>query len=82
MSKNNCPNINSCRMVATDVVVPDSKEKEEYINSWCRSGEEKWSACKRFDTKKKLSFCPDFVVPDTALSIDEILNKFEESNQD
>lgn len=73
-----CSNINTCRMVATDVVVPDKTEKENYMQLWCRQGEEKWGSCKRFLTKKALSFCPDFVVPDTALSIDEIIDKFDE----
>lgn len=73
-----CPNINSCRMVATEVVVPDKKEKENYMQSWCRQAEDKWGNCKRFTTKKALSFCPDFVFPDTVLSIDEIIDKFEE----
>jgi len=67
-------------MVATDVVVTDKKKKEEYINTWCRQTEEKWKTCKRYHTKKELGFCPDFVVPDTLLSIDEIIDKFETQN--
>ena len=80
MSEEQCPNINSCRMVSTDLVVPDKNEKEEYMDNWCRKGEEIWSTCTRFHTKKALGFCPDFVVPDTTLSIDEIVDKFEEDN--
>lgn len=75
-----CPNINTCRMVATNVVVPDEKEKENYMQSWCREGEETWRKCKRYITKASLGFCPDFVVPDTSLSVDEIIDKFEENN--
>lgn len=82
MTDNLCPNINSCRMVATEIVVPDPAEKEVYLEAWCRKGKDKWSGCKRFDTKKTLGFCPDFVVPDTTLSIDQIIDKFEEGNQD
>lgn len=69
-------------MVATDIVVPNPEKKKALMNSWCREGKEKWSECKRFDTKKTLGFCPDFVVPDTTLSIDQIIDKFEEGNQD
>ena len=67
-------------MVSTAEVIPDEKEREKYIDSWCRQDEEIWRKCKRFDTKKDLGFCPDFVVPDTSLSIDEIVAKFEENN--
>ena len=80
MSAEQCPNINSCRMVSTDMVVPDEKKKEEFMDNWCRKDEEVWGKCKRFHTKKSLGFCPDFVVPDTTLSIDEIVDKFEEDN--
>ncbi|MCK5078436.1 MAG: hypothetical protein KAR09_00750 [Bacteroidales bacterium] len=74
-----CPNINNCRMVATNDVVPDEKKKEQFINEWCRKTEVVWKECKRFETKRELGFCPDFVVPDTVLSIDEIVDKIEET---
>ena len=81
MSDKICPNINSCRMIATSVVVPDENVKEQYIDDWCRNYEAVWNKCKRYNTKKKLGFCPDFVMTDTGLSIDEIIDKFEEQNQ-
>jgi len=81
MSDNICPNINSCRMVSTDLVVPDEKIKESYLEIWCRDEQEKWRECKRFSTKAALSFCPDFVVPDTELSVDQIIDKFEEETE-
>jgi hypothetical protein len=73
-----CPNINSCRMITTTEVIPDEKLREELMEAWCRDAGEKWKDCKRFSTKAKLGFCPDFVVPGTALSIDEIIDKFED----
>lgn len=82
MSDQFCPNINTCRLVSTEQVIPDEEEKENYINTWCRQDTEKWKGCKRFETKKTLGFCPDFVKPDTTLSIDEIIDKFEEEQSD
>lgn len=67
-------------MVSTNEVLPDIREKESYINAWCRNEQGKWRDCKRFSTKAALGFCPDFVVPDTELSIDEIVDKFEEES--
>ena len=80
MSAEHCNNINTCRLVSTDVVVPEKNKKEEYLDAWCRQGEEIWSKCTRFHTKKSLGFCPDFVLPDTTLSIDEIIDKFDKDN--
>ena len=79
MDHNFCDNIKTCRLVATEQVVPDKKIKEQYLDTWCRQKEEIWLNCKRFETKKELGFCPDFVVPDTRLSIEEIVEKFDEN---
>ena len=77
MSDHFCSNINTCRMITTSVVVPDAKIKEGYVNEWCHQQKEKWNLCKRFNTKNELGFCPDFVVPDTLMSTEEIMDKFE-----
>jgi hypothetical protein len=78
MPENICPNINTCRLVTTSEVVPEVKEKEAYLDTWCKDTEGKWLNCKRYITKATLGFCPDFVVPGTTLSIDEIIDKFDE----
>lgn len=80
MSNHLCPNIKGCRLVIAAVVVPDDKRRNEYLTTYCKAGEEKWSLCKRFITKQKLNFCPDFVLPDTQLTPDEIIDKFDEEN--
>ena len=76
MKENTCPNINTCRMVTTNIVIEDEQIKNKYIEHWCRQNEEIWQKCRRFDTKKELSFCPDFVLPDTELTVEEISEKF------
>lgn len=79
MSEEFCPNIIACRLVKTDIVVPDENKRSEYIDSWCKNEDGKWQECKRFISKNQLGFCPDFVLPDSPLSIDEIIDKFEET---
>lgn len=64
-------------MVFTEVVVPDKTVKENYIVTWCKDAEGIWGNCTRYLTKKSLGFCPDFVVPDTPLTVDEIIEKFD-----
>ena len=80
MTDGHCPNINTCRMVRTDVVVPDPDKREQYINRWCKGEKEGWSHCKRYQVKTALGFCPDFVVPDTGMDINEIMDKFDEEH--
>jgi tryptophanyl-tRNA synthetase len=81
MSKTLCPNIQTCRLVTTGKVVTSAEERSAYIVQWCRQGEKKWSACKRFIAKQALGFCPDFVLPCTSLDPDGIIEKFDEINQ-
>lgn len=75
-----CSNFNTCRLVNAEDYKIDPKQKELYIETYCKASIEKWSTCKRFITKKELSFCPDFVLPNTKLSLDEIIDKFDDDD--
>ncbi len=48
-----------------------------YIENFCKAEKSKWCTCKRLLTKNALNFCPDFVLPDSTLSIEEIIDKFD-----
>lgn len=80
MEASRCPNFKVCRLVTIEGFFGDDTKRKDYIDKWCTTGEKNWSACKRYLTKKELDFCPDFVLPDTVLSIDEIIDKFDELN--
>jgi hypothetical protein len=71
-----CPNYQGCRLVQTDVVVPDTEEKAKYISDYCQQ-EETWQKCLRYITRKSLWMCPDFVMPDSEMTEDEIVERYE-----
>lgn len=74
-----CPNYGDCKLVQTDLVIKDDEVlKAKYIADYCTSDKEVWEACKRYQTRMELHFCPNFVLPDTRLSIDEIMDKYDE----
>jgi len=75
-----CPNYGGCRLVQTDVVVPDSEKKEEYLSSYCVN-EETWKTCKRYTIRKALWICPDFVLPDADITEDEVVDRYEEEEE-
>ena len=76
-----CPNYEICRLVTIEGFSGDETRRQNYMKTYCVKGKENWSNCKRYIAKNALNFCPDFVLPDTTLTPDEIIDKFEELNQ-
>lgn len=74
-----CPNAVNCQVLHKEGFVANEEDKEFYRQQFCRiETEEGYFKCKRFITKKELGFCPDFVLPDSEMTIDEIIIKIEE----
>ena len=79
MENNYCPNYKDCKLVQSDLVINDNKAlKLSYIESYCIGKEKVWDLCKRYQTRMQLQFCPNFVLPDSKLSIDEIMDKYDD----
>lgn len=77
MKQDTCPNYKECRLVkAPDFRFADTG-KEFYLNNYCLSRSQQWLECKRLIAKNSLGFCPDFVLPDSTLTTDEIIDKFD-----
>jgi len=72
-----CPNYNICKLVKKFGFTGDESQREKYITDYCQADKEKWESCKRLVAKNTLNFCPDFVLPDSPLSMDEIIDKFD-----
>jgi len=73
-----CINYKTCPLINNANFIPGKIKVDFYITSYCQGGKENWSSCKRYLMKLKWHFCPDFVLPDTPETTDEILDKFEE----
>jgi hypothetical protein len=76
MANPNCPNYNGCQLVNGTIKI-NLEDQKRYINLFCINPHGKWQTCKRFVTKSELSFCPDFVLPDTNLSSEGIIEKYD-----
>lgn len=77
MDEDHCPGFNECRLVNKTGFAGNENLRKLYLNNYCTSVTQQWKSCKRYETKQLLHFCPDFILPDTSLSMDEILNKIE-----
>lgn len=73
-----CPNYASCKLINTEAVIRDEIKRQAYIEAYCKAGEGNWKKCKRLITKEYLHFCPDFVLPDNPMCVDEIFEQFDE----
>jgi hypothetical protein len=71
-----CPNIDNCRLVNADDYKITKEARENYLKNYCKT--EIWGNCNRYNIKKEMNFCPDFVLPDSSLSIGEVMDKFDE----
>jgi len=79
MTTDKCPNYKECALVNKQIDLSDDVYMG-YINSYCCCNKGLWSECMRFRAKEKLSFCPDFVLPDSIMTIDEVIDRFDNEN--
>jgi len=80
MDNSNCPNYHTCKLAKEPGFTGDEAQRNNYIAQYCIADKGLWESCKRLIVKNTINFCPDFVLPDTSLSIDEIIDKFDEGN--
>lgn len=82
MPGKDCPNYISCQLIKKEGFLQDKSLQRQYIRDFCQGEHEAWVRCKRYIAKQELNFCPDFVLPDSPWSMDEILDIFEEREMD
>jgi len=59
-------------------VEPDDAKREATIEAYCLK-EETFKTCRRYTIRKALWLCPDFVLPYTDISEDEVIDRYEEA---
>jgi hypothetical protein len=79
MEYDKCPNSDGCILIHKNDFLT-REVKEYYLQTFCFSTNKFYSNCKRYQTSVRFHFCPEFVLPDTEISTDEILDKYEEDN--
>jgi len=79
MTTGQCPNYIECALVKKQIELSD-KLYRSYINTYCCCIKGSWSGCMRFRAKEKINFCPDFVLPDSEMTIDEVIDRFDREN--
>jgi hypothetical protein len=75
-----CPNYGGCRLVKTEAVEPDDAKREQYLAEYC-TADENWKNCVRYTTRRSLWICPDFVLPDSEMTEEEIYELYEKNGK-
>lgn len=80
--ENTCPKTPTCRLFNGDILQKNTSE-EIYKALFCTAGIEKFSTCMRMRISQKYGKCPDFVLPNSSFTEEQILEKLnsEEVNQ-
>lgn len=73
-----CPNYSTCRLVTIPEFDAGKRTRNFYIQQYCLSKDHNWNDCKRLAVKKELFFCPDFVLPDSEITLDEVIDRYDE----
>ncbi len=73
---NQCPKIEKCPLF-NDKILKREESAEVYKNLFCRNGE-KFTECKRYQVSEKVGKCADFVMPNSSMTVDEIIQKMKE----
>ena len=79
MTTDQCPNYRECALVNKQITLSEDVYRS-YIDNYCCCNKESWSECMRFRAKVELNFCPDFVLPDSKMTADEIIDYFDNEN--
>ncbi|MFO7370837.1 MAG: hypothetical protein R6X09_11260 [Bacteroidales bacterium] len=73
---NECPKIVKCPLF-NDKILKRAESAEVYKKLFCRNSE-KFKECKRYQVSEKIGTCADFVMPNSTLTVDEIIQKMKE----
>ncbi len=73
----NCPNLENCILIRSIGKVDSTQDLMQFKINYCEEPSENWKNCARYNTSIVLDFCPDFVQPNSKMTIDEIIDMYE-----
>lgn len=63
----------TCKLFCKDLL--KRKQSEEIYKSLFCNTSNNWKNCKRYLVSKEIGTCPDFVMPNSSYSVEEIISK-------
>lgn len=79
MESRYCPKLEKCPLFNGELL-KRKRSEETYKNLYCKEPSANgWKRCKRYLVSEKMGWVPDWVLPNSSYSIDEIQQKMEKS---
>lgn len=72
-----CTKIEKCPLF-NDKILMRPESANTYKSLYCKDTKQNWRNCKRYIVSEKAGWCPDFVRPNSMLSIAEIIERMEQ----
>lgn len=69
---NTCENYQTCP-IYSGVLQGLQFTSETYRKMYCDADSQGWSRCKRYQVKKRIGSCPEGILPNSNLSVEEII---------
>ena len=76
----NCTQSENCP-IYNNSLLKNKETEEAYKNIYCRNGEDRFTTCKRYLVTEELGRCADFVMPNSFLSVNSIIEKIKEEEE-
>lgn len=70
-----CPKIPLCRLF-NDNLLKRAESVESYKNGYCRNSA-RYKECKRYIISEKVGKCADFIMPNSMLTIEQIIERMK-----
>ncbi|MDX9848053.1 MAG: hypothetical protein RBT74_13805 [Tenuifilaceae bacterium] len=77
MIKEPCPKVEKCPLF-NGILLKRSSSEDVYKHLFCNAGKEKWSTCKRYQVSEKVGKCADWILPNSTLTLEQIIQKMKE----
>lgn len=74
--ENNCPKTEKCPLF-NDNLLRRAESASTYKKLYCTAGESKWKKCKRYMVSEATGKCPDFVMPNSTYTVEEIKERMK-----
>ncbi len=72
-----CSKISKCNLFRGKLTLQEDSIIR-YKCYFCLGDESRWSKCRRYQVMNELGFCPDFVMPNSLLSSEQILRRMRQ----